>query len=132
MGSIGYGRAVLHVVRMHLTLPLPLTGPPSPLHFHTKAFSCYNVFMRTTIDVPDDLMRRAKATAAMNGLKLKDLVARYIERGLQEGFSSSNGSELRPKRYLPAAVRQGTGTPIPYLSNAELYAILDEEDAASG
>lgn len=35
--------------------------------------------MKTTIELPDELYRRAKATAALNGRKLKDL----IEQGLR-------------------------------------------------
>jgi hypothetical protein len=35
--------------------------------------------MKTTIEVPDDLYRRAKATAALRGQKMKDLV----EEGLR-------------------------------------------------
>lgn len=35
--------------------------------------------MKTTIEVPDDLYRKAKATAALDGRKLKDLV----EEGLR-------------------------------------------------
>ena len=35
--------------------------------------------MRTTVDLPDDLFRRAKAEAALRGRKLKDL----IEEGLR-------------------------------------------------
>ena len=35
--------------------------------------------MKTTIEVPDDLYRRAKSMAALNGRKLKDLV----EEGLR-------------------------------------------------
>jgi len=35
--------------------------------------------MRTTVDLPDDLMRRAKSEAALRGRKLKDL----IEEGLR-------------------------------------------------
>ncbi|HEY1794765.1 MAG TPA: hypothetical protein VGG57_01465 [Stellaceae bacterium] len=35
--------------------------------------------MRTTIDLPDDLFRRAKSEAALRGRKLKDL----IEEGLR-------------------------------------------------
>ena len=35
--------------------------------------------MKTTIEVPDELYRRAKATAALHGRKLKDLV----EEGLR-------------------------------------------------
>jgi hypothetical protein len=35
--------------------------------------------MKTTIELPDELYRRAKATAALNGRRLKDL----IEEGLR-------------------------------------------------
>lgn len=35
--------------------------------------------MKTTIELPDELYRRAKATAALNGRRLKDL----IEQGLR-------------------------------------------------
>jgi len=35
--------------------------------------------MKTTVEVPDDLYRRAKAEAALRGLKLKDM----IEEGLR-------------------------------------------------
>lgn len=36
--------------------------------------------MRTTIDLPDALFRRTKATAAIRGLSMKDLIAGAIER----------------------------------------------------
>jgi len=32
-------------------------------------------FMKTTMDIPDELFRQAKAKAALEGRKLKDLVA---------------------------------------------------------
>jgi hypothetical protein len=35
--------------------------------------------MRTTLDIPDDLFRKAKAQAALEGVRLRDL----IERGLR-------------------------------------------------
>jgi hypothetical protein len=39
--------------------------------------------MRTTVDIPDGLFRRAKARAAMEGVKLKELIARFVELGLR-------------------------------------------------
>jgi hypothetical protein len=39
--------------------------------------------MRTTIDLPDALFRRAKATAAMRGVTMKKLVVEAIERETQ-------------------------------------------------
>jgi len=39
--------------------------------------------MRTTLDLPDDLFRRLEARAALEGLKLKELIARYVAWGLK-------------------------------------------------
>lgn len=39
--------------------------------------------MRTSIDFPDSLFRHLKAQAALQGMSLKDLVLRLIEKGLQ-------------------------------------------------
>lgn len=38
--------------------------------------------MKTTIDLPDPLFRRAKATAATRGISLKTLVTNAIEKDL--------------------------------------------------
>ena len=40
--------------------------------------------MRTTIDIPDALYRKTKATAALRGVSMKELVARAIEREVSE------------------------------------------------
>ena len=39
--------------------------------------------MKTTIDVPDDLYRQAKAEAALRGRKLKDLVEEGLRLALE-------------------------------------------------
>jgi len=36
--------------------------------------------MRTTIDMPDALFRKTKATAAMRGSSMRDLIIRAVER----------------------------------------------------
>ena len=38
--------------------------------------------MKTTVELPDELFRRAKATAALRGRKLKDLVEEGLRRVL--------------------------------------------------
>lgn len=54
--------------------------------------------MRTTIDLPEELFRRVKARAALEGLKLKELIARYVQRGLLEapGRLEAGGSAPEP------------------------------------
>ena len=46
--------------------------------------------MKTTLDLPDDLMRAIKIRAAEEGRKMKDIVAEFLRRGLSE---SSPGPE---------------------------------------
>ncbi len=48
--------------------------------------------MKTTVEVPDDLYRRAKAEAALRGRKLKDL----IEEGLRLVLASPRPKPRRP------------------------------------
>jgi hypothetical protein len=75
--------------------------------------------MRTTFDLPDDLMRRAKAYAAMKGLKLRDLVAEGLEVRLSER------SKLAPKR-LPKFEKSNRGTSIPSRTQAEIEEELND------
>jgi len=84
--------------------------------------------MRTTLELPDPLFREVKARAAQSGLKLKELLARYIEAGLKAPHLQS--PHTRPQRApLPVAFEKTPGAPpTPALTNAELYAILDQED----
>lgn len=50
--------------------------------------------MKTTLDIPDDLMRRAKATAALKGQSLKDFVTVALKEKLarkQEVLEAERG-----------------------------------------
>ncbi len=83
--------------------------------------------MRTTLDLPDETFRQLKAQAALSGIKLKELVAQFIERGLTS--SSNKPIPLRERPPLPVAIRRDpNASPTPALTNAQLSAILDEED----
>jgi hypothetical protein len=86
--------------------------------------------MRTTIDLPDELLRQVKAKAALDGLKLKDLITRYVEQGLK-GVPPANAPLRRRRSDLPVA-RPATGRVVPVLTNVEIQRILDEEEAAGG
>ncbi len=54
--------------------------------------------MRTTLDLPDNVFRKLKARAAMEGLSLKDLVARYIKSGLSGTRVDGHDGEERARR----------------------------------
>jgi len=83
--------------------------------------------MRTTLDLPDETFRQLKARAALSGLKLKDLVTQFIEQGLATREVTQPAAPRAPRPPIPIA-RKADGSVTPALSNAELYAILDQED----
>jgi hypothetical protein len=79
--------------------------------------------MRTTIDMPDVLMRAAKARAAEHGESLKDLVNRALAHEL--------GLPAVPKRKtgrvaLPLIARDAT--PAVLVTNDDIAATLEAED----
>ena len=82
--------------------------------------------MRTTIDLPDQLLRQAKSRAALSGMSLKDLITRFIERGLRQDTEQPVVRQRRPE--LPEIIA-ARGRQMPLLSNIETQAILDAEDA---
>jgi hypothetical protein len=86
--------------------------------------------MRTTLDLPDPLFKEVKMRAVQQGVKLKDLLAAYIEAGLRAPQIPENDAVPRKNPHpLPVAWERVPGEPLtPYRTNAELYAILEEED----
>ena len=79
--------------------------------------------MRTTIDVPDALMRAAKARAAERGESLKDLVNRALahELGLASGTTRKTGRVTFPLIARDAA-------PTVLVTNDDIAAALEAED----
>jgi hypothetical protein len=82
--------------------------------------------MRTTIDLPAELLRQVKAKAALDGMKLKDLITHYVEQGLRRSVLPSTAPPRRRRSELPVA-RAATGRTLPALTNAEIQRILDED-----
>lgn len=82
--------------------------------------------MRTTLDLPDPLFRELKAESALRGLKLKDLVAELLKRGL------SQRDPLRGPRSPLPVIRKATGVVHPALTNREIENLLTGEDAHGG
>lgn len=78
--------------------------------------------MRTTIDLPDPMLRQLKSRAALEGTTLKALVQSLVERGLNAPPSAPRGALRSP---LPS---MGTGRPLPLRnpSNAGLFELLDD------
>jgi hypothetical protein len=61
----------------------------------------YGKTMKTTVEVPDDLYRKAKAMAALNGRKLKDLIEEGLRLVLEAPRRARGRQELTAlmKRY---------------------------------
>jgi len=84
--------------------------------------------VRVTLDLPDPLMREAKARAAMEGVKLKDYFAAIVREALQR----PTGTLTTPARSpVPVFERKNPEllSTLPVLSNAQLGALLDADDA---
>ncbi|MGA7392177.1 MAG: hypothetical protein WBW78_05950 [Terrimicrobiaceae bacterium] len=75
--------------------------------------------MKTTLEIPDDLFRKAKAAAALRGVKLRDFVAEALASQLTKGEKMASAS-TQPR--LP---------PSPKVSKAELRRVrqLIEKDS---
>ncbi len=78
--------------------------------------------MRSTFDLPDDLLKRAKIAAVKRGSTLRDLVAEALRRLLAD-----QGAPER-KRMTEAPVRLPPGHTIPIRSNSEIAKIFEQED----
>ena len=80
--------------------------------------------MRSTFDLPDDLLKRAKIAAVKRGSTLRDLVAEALRRLLAEQSAPER------KRMTEAPVRLPPGHTIPIRSNSEIAKIFEQEDIA--
>lgn len=61
--------------------------------------------MKTTLEMPDELFRRAKATAAKRGQSLKQLVTTAVERELA-ARAPERGDSRRRKAEVDASLRE--------------------------
>jgi|SanBayMetagenome_1026888.scaffolds.fasta_scaffold47713_2 hypothetical protein len=78
--------------------------------------------MRTSIDLPDSLYRQLKAFAALQGVPMKDVLIRMVERGLK---SPDLSSERAPARKALPTLGGTCSLPPEALSNAGLFELLD-------
>jgi hypothetical protein len=72
--------------------------------------------MRTTLDIPDPLYRRLKATAALRGCTVKEIVLKLIEREI----AAPSARKRRIRLPLIESDRPGTLR----LTNAQINEIL--------
>ena len=67
--------------------------------------------MKTTVDLPEDVLRRAKAAAALRGRKLRELVLEGILRVLDEPEPIAPPQKPAPARFMDGCgiVNSGVG-----------------------
>jgi len=80
--------------------------------------------MRTTFDLPDELMKRAKIAAVRRGSTLRDFVAEALRKLLAD-----QGPPQR-RRMEQAPIQLPAGHTIPVRSNAEIAELFEQQDVA--
>lgn len=86
-----------------------------------------DAYMRTTVDLPDDLYRALKARAALSGVTVRELVRRYLEQGLRQPDTSEGAGG---RRQPPPVIVPPRGVPIPAPSRAAMRRLEEREDEA--
>ena len=81
--------------------------------------------MRTTLDLPDPLMRRVKIKAASEGKKLKEVMAELIEAGLE----NDQPQATLPEGESPWYIDPKTGYPVIKSLNTPGYKPPTTEEA---
>ncbi|MDL5055064.1 hypothetical protein QQ056_16115 [Oscillatoria laete-virens NRMC-F 0139] len=81
--------------------------------------------MKATVEIPDELYRRAKIKAAMEGVKIKDMIAEGLSVVLE-----SNNSAKKGKRISLPLVK--TGKPGSMKIDEELISRIETELDAAG
>ncbi len=79
--------------------------------------------MRTTVDIPDQILRRAKAAAALEGKSLKAFLTEAVVHELER---SADKKIVRKKVSLPLVPSSRPGTL--KLTSDEIARVLTEED----
>lgn len=82
--------------------------------------------MKTTLDLPDELMREVKLRAVRENRRLKDLMADLLRRGLAEDLASTAASRTRVQ--LPLVHCAHRASPEEEMTpDRAAAALLDEE-----
>ncbi|MQA00410.1 MAG: antitoxin [Dehalococcoidia bacterium] len=83
--------------------------------------------MKTTLDLPDDLMRSIKMRAAREDRKLKDLVAELLRRGMSQG--TDRGDTARRRVQLPLVQCAHPADPDAEMTPERVAEVLADEEA---
>lgn len=84
--------------------------------------------MKTTIDLPDELMRAVKVRAAQEGRRLKTVMADLVERGL--ATEPAAAANPRARVVLPLVQNTHEARPDEEMTPERVAAVLEREEAA--
>jgi hypothetical protein len=85
--------------------------------------------MRTTLDLPDPLLRELKARAALSGQSLKALLTELIQRAMRMPAVPESGLQTPPTLpTLPRLQTQASQPPLPALDPADLADLELQDD----
>jgi len=82
---------------------------------------CAHLCVRTTIELPDRLIREAKKLTAQKGITLKEFFTNAVEKALLE-------TPRETRRMIRPPIIGKTSVQIPARSNEELAGLLEAED----
>ncbi len=77
--------------------------------------------MRTTMEIPDDLFKKAKLRAVQEGVALKDVVTRALVRELTPGSGSAALRKARAGRLFRELDKADNTLPVGRLNRKEIY-----------
>lgn len=84
--------------------------------------------MKTTVDLPAELVRAIKIRAIEENRKLKEMIAELLRRGLGEGSSSEEGAGRR-RVTLPLVQTAHQAKPGEEMTPERVAAVLLDEDS---
>jgi hypothetical protein len=85
--------------------------------------------MKTTLDIPDDLLRTMKMQAVREGRKFKDVAVEIFRRGLSR--TELSGSRTVPRRVKLPLIVAPPGAPKFSLSGKDIDRLLMEDEVRS-
>jgi hypothetical protein len=85
--------------------------------------------MKTTLDLPDDLMRDIKIQAVRENRKLKDAIADLLRRGLSQ--KAAEPSVVRQRVTLPLVPCSHAARPEEEMTPERVARVLLEEESGS-
>jgi len=77
--------------------------------------------MRTTLDLPDDVFKKAKLRAAQEGVALKQIFTRALVRDLAEPADDSVTRRARAARLFAALDQAKNTSPVGHLNREEIH-----------